>query len=870
MWLCFNSNGALVEPALQHGPAARAGTTNFQIFAYFDGVDLTSNNFATIKLIKPDFNDSSYPLLAMRKVVMKYTQMSGENSSHFTANGGPNSDGNYPGFLFDFSNFSGDQSVAILLDTPGLWRAVITLYNANQVMSTQGTATINVQYGNVVNDGTEISIDELMAAYSAAISSKLDYINAIVTVSNIASANVSDYDNGQVIYDKSERKLYQKVNDSWEIKVDFSQKSILIFYGALPDYTQFEEGQIIFLLSGNDKQFFRRTVSGWEGVFDFTDYYNIDTMDSLLANKSKVVAEGNAAGFLRKLTITNEVNGESVTTEYNVDASAVSDVQANGVSVVNNGIANLTPENLGVVSDVQTNIGQSLLNSNGIFEYYPATTLYVGSAGANNKQTKIKFYDSHEDVVADLMNMSANDFKTLFGIVNAPTNSFQLTLFLKAHSNNYNWYNYYIGFSGTTSSNRKVSEIVQVLRLTPYYFYNPRNGTGRKVYLGGYVSYLYKFKQSAEIVRTTAEDVIDFDSDSLFESIYFMTPEEKTRLDNLTNVYKYAGTKTVAELNSLTVTADMNGYVYNVSDSGTLTTGSVQVIAGDNVSVVWDSTNSTYSWDKLAATSDVSGKADKVANATANDLASLDASGNIADSGLATSNVVTRTTTQTLTGEKHIKVGNENGLENMAVYANDTYLEKPTHIRAGGGQTDNIDCENDYTNFWKTTTFLANIKISSQNDDNNPIMITNFSDGGGKALFYRPVDVNSILFCGGHEIRFDDHLNFTDNTNDHNSILQLYNNDIIGWKTATFKSALNVDGLIYAGGNELRFNDHLSITDNTNNHNEIMRVEGGTIYANKNLRITSMGSDNNSATTKEYVDNKVATIPLTAEDFTIQ
>ena len=60
----------------------------------------------------------------------------------------------------------------------------------------------------------------------------------------------------------------------------------------------------------------------------------------------------------------------------------------------------------------------------------------------------------------------------------------------------------------------------------------------------------------------------------------------------ISSVFKYKGTKTVAEINALSNI--QVGDVYNVSDSGTLNAGNIQVRAGDNVA--W--TGST--WDKLA------------------------------------------------------------------------------------------------------------------------------------------------------------------------------------------------------------------------------------------------------------------------------
>lgn len=70
----------------------------------------------------------------------------------------------------------------------------------------------------------------------------------------------------------------------------------------------------------------------------------------------------------------------------------------------------------------------------------------------------------------------------------------------------------------------------------------------------------------------------------------------------VTGAYKVKGSKTVAQLNGTgegAVTSKVQGDVYNVLDSGTLTVSgqtSTAVSAGDNV--VWDGTN----WDKLAST----------------------------------------------------------------------------------------------------------------------------------------------------------------------------------------------------------------------------------------------------------------------------
>lgn len=71
----------------------------------------------------------------------------------------------------------------------------------------------------------------------------------------------------------------------------------------------------------------------------------------------------------------------------------------------------------------------------------------------------------------------------------------------------------------------------------------------------------------------------------------------------IAGVYKIRGSKTVAQLNALT--GQQDGDVYNVSDSGTLTSGNVSVVAGDNV--VWVTEGSSSHWDKFAGLVDLSG-----------------------------------------------------------------------------------------------------------------------------------------------------------------------------------------------------------------------------------------------------------------------
>lgn len=69
-------------------------------------------------------------------------------------------------------------------------------------------------------------------------------------------------------------------------------------------------------------------------------------------------------------------------------------------------------------------------------------------------------------------------------------------------------------------------------------------------------------------------------------------------ISTLASALKYKGSLSVAQINALTGLSI--GDVYNVSDSGTLTQGDVQVNAGDNVA--WDGSK----WDKLSSDIDLS------------------------------------------------------------------------------------------------------------------------------------------------------------------------------------------------------------------------------------------------------------------------
>lgn len=144
MVLYFNEYGRLLE-YLEYGNVARVGTTDFKLFAYFEGME--NATLATIRLKRPDLEGSEYPDLFMMPDDFIFNP-SVQESAYFKTEDNP-----YPGFVFDFNNVMNNGNKVRVLDTPGRWEATITVYT-NDVDSP----------ANVV--GTiEFLVEEAVSAY---------------------------------------------------------------------------------------------------------------------------------------------------------------------------------------------------------------------------------------------------------------------------------------------------------------------------------------------------------------------------------------------------------------------------------------------------------------------------------------------------------------------------------------------------------------------------------------------------------------------------------------------------------------------------------------------------------------------------------
>lgn len=173
MWLYFNSRGQLVK-ALTHGPVPVAGTTNFGIFAVFEGIDSLTNAYeVSIKLRKPDLSGSEYPILLMNSESKEFVLDTEHGETAEDVLPFRVADSPYHGFYFDFADFNDSQDTEVLLDTPGLWEAIITIFGSDRSVFVQGVATFNVGNGIVNEDGSSINVDVLLDQIIAALATKI-------------------------------------------------------------------------------------------------------------------------------------------------------------------------------------------------------------------------------------------------------------------------------------------------------------------------------------------------------------------------------------------------------------------------------------------------------------------------------------------------------------------------------------------------------------------------------------------------------------------------------------------------------------------------------------------------------------------------
>lgn len=202
MWLYFNKQRTLVEQ-INHGdePARVGSIGSFKIFAFFEEVDLTEYTTATIRLQKPDLNSTVYPEFSGSVTTRHFdVSESPENLNYFK------NDTDYTGFVFNFNIFG-------LLDMPGMWKATISLYKANDpTRSVSGEVRFNVQ--EAVYDEDDITMSaEIYNEILETLATKMNVKESKVIrwlddiSEDIEYLDSAVYSDGDLIFDKESKDI---------------------------------------------------------------------------------------------------------------------------------------------------------------------------------------------------------------------------------------------------------------------------------------------------------------------------------------------------------------------------------------------------------------------------------------------------------------------------------------------------------------------------------------------------------------------------------------------------------------------------------------------------------------------------------------
>ena len=283
MLLYFDEYGVLKEQ-LTYGEPGRVGDTEMQIFAYFDGVDVRDvYNAAFIRFQKPDINGSEYPALFLKLVNLTFDPS--VHSNYFSANGGPNSDGTYPCYLFDFSEITDTEGIVKLLDTPGLWRATLTLTSSSSyTANVTGTFTFNVESSAVsTDDETVITYDVIASNIANMIAvSKLNvnsdkyiraYENFVVDAAN-GDLPASFFSHGVLVYDKTTNTMYEidTVTENEEDANYVYATYHIIFASDTPTVSDFTSKLNLNINSGANLKIGRMILTGNQLIIEIKTY----------------------------------------------------------------------------------------------------------------------------------------------------------------------------------------------------------------------------------------------------------------------------------------------------------------------------------------------------------------------------------------------------------------------------------------------------------------------------------------------------------------------------------------------------------------------------------------------------------------------
>lgn len=204
LWVLFNENGQKIY-STNVGNLPYAGTNEFSIFAVFQNLGLSPTGDYTggsIKLYKPDLAGSSY--LPLRMQIREDIEFIGESVTNAFTHGNL-----YTGLFFDFSTLS-----TSLIDTAGIWRAVITLFSYinSDVRNVVGSITFNVGNGNENIDGASDDLDTLLTQIYVEFGMKLNKNSSeyLKVIENHTEWEFTGYYNvGDIIFSKDNNGFYR-------------------------------------------------------------------------------------------------------------------------------------------------------------------------------------------------------------------------------------------------------------------------------------------------------------------------------------------------------------------------------------------------------------------------------------------------------------------------------------------------------------------------------------------------------------------------------------------------------------------------------------------------------------------------------------
>lgn len=241
MWVYFNNKGQLIKTFTHVGDTIpNAGTTNFKIFAFFKDVDLDTFSDGYIKLYRPDGTGGPINFsLPMTRITHEFVTTPEEQDTNPFIPGH-----NYNGFEFDFSNFTIGEVVTPLLDTSGIWKAVITLKNGAGTRFVQGLMTFVVGSGNEDEDAVQISIEEAFEHLTDLISGKLNKNSTryIRLVSNIATTELTqqEFPEGSLVFDMQTGNFYKI-----RIEIEDDVETVVADIYYLDKYVNVDQAQTI-------------------------------------------------------------------------------------------------------------------------------------------------------------------------------------------------------------------------------------------------------------------------------------------------------------------------------------------------------------------------------------------------------------------------------------------------------------------------------------------------------------------------------------------------------------------------------------------------------------------------------------------------